>query len=93
MRYRFLVAKQCYDDPGPRWRVWNEGFAHFVADEHFRDLYPPGATVDEDWSGFREEGKRLVSELVGREGREVLRRVPTHWLEFDAQVASQEGST
>jgi hypothetical protein len=61
------------------WRQWNEGFAHYLADIHFRGRYPSEAVIYEDWSAYRREGRQKVAELVCRHGEGVLRRIPAEW--------------
>jgi len=67
-----------------RWRLWSEGFAHYLADVHFRGCYPPHVVVSEDWSDFRKRGKHLVVELVKSRGSDVLREIPLRWAEYTA---------
>ena len=78
------IANDEHQDHDRRWRLWNEGFAHFVADVHFCESYPPEVTVNDDWSDFRQQGKQLVCEVVNGQGNEILREIPTRWREFDA---------
>ena len=79
------IAKDYYEDHDRRWRLWNEGFAHYLADIHFRDAYPSDATLDDDWSEFRKRGKQLVSDLVNQRGVGCLREIPKRWSEFDVR--------
>jgi hypothetical protein len=66
-----------------RWLLWNEGFAHYIADVHMAAQYPATAVVATDFSEFRRQGLQMVSELVDRYGWTILRSVPARWTEFD----------
>ena len=69
---------------GHTWRMWDEGFAHYVADEWFQDFYQSGTVLTEDWSEFRKEGKRKIAALVAEKGDRILAEIPTRWREFEA---------
>jgi hypothetical protein len=75
-----------------RWRLWNEGFAHYIADIHMAEFYPATAVVATDFSEFRRQGLRMVSELVGRYDWTILRSVPTRWPEFDDRAVQLSDS-
>lgn len=66
------------------WRMWNEGFAHYIADEWFRDFYPARTRLTDDWSEFRREGKGRVASLVDARGPGILVEIPARWREFAA---------
>ena len=80
------------DSHSRRWRLWNEGFAHYIADIHMIELYPNTAVVATEFSEFRERGLRLVNELVDEHGSAVLRTVPTRWPEFDERAVELSNS-
>jgi hypothetical protein len=79
-----LSSEEGSGDANPLWGLWNEGFAHYVADELFRDIYPPGTPLTDDWSEFRKEGKRRIATLVKEKGTRILVEIPARWREFAA---------
>lgn len=80
------IARDHRGDRNRRWWLWNEGFAHYVADVHMRDRYPAEATIDVAWSKSRQAGKQMVADIVRRHGRDVLKTIPAQWPEYDAMV-------
>ncbi len=78
------LAQDEDDDHTGRWRLWNEGFAHYLADVYMRKAYPVDTRIDLDWSKFRLEGKQLVTDVVDRNGQDSLRTIPTHWQHLDS---------
>jgi hypothetical protein len=70
-----------------RWRLWNEGFCHYIADIHFRKHYPPEAVVSDQFSAFRIRGRDLVKEVVDMQGPEALKSVPLRWMDFHATLS------
>jgi hypothetical protein len=78
------IAADRHQDHGRSWRIWNEGFAHCLADVHLRPAYPPQETLNTDWTGDRQLGRRLVAERVARDGPLVLREIPLRWAELDS---------
>ncbi|HAV65226.1 MAG TPA: hypothetical protein DCY13_22995 [Verrucomicrobiales bacterium] len=80
------IADDSAVEHGRRWRVWNEGFAHYVADVHLRPHYPAGAIIDEEWSPMRLEGRRLVAKVVDHHGAAMLKRVPRDWRQHDRTI-------
>lgn len=79
-----LAGEEPFDKPRG-WRQWNEGFAHYLADIHFRDHYPSETVIFEEWSDFRRESKCHVAQLVCRHGPDVLRRIPTEWQQLSSR--------
>jgi hypothetical protein len=75
-----------------RWRMWNEGFAHYIADIHMKPRYPPTAVVATEFSESRKRALRLVDELVDEFGSQILRSVPQRWPEFDERAALRSGN-
>ena len=63
-------------------RKWFEGFATYCADNYFADFYPNGTEKSFDLSKVYTDGKKRIEELVAREGKEVLLKIPRKWEEF-----------
>lgn len=77
------------EDREARWWLWNEGFAHYLADTHLRAAYPSDAEVNAKWSAKRERARSLVTNLVATRGGAVLREIPQRWPEFDSQLTDR----
>lgn len=76
-------------DREARWWLWNEGFAHYLADVHLRAAYPSDAEVNAKWSAKRERARSLVARLVESRGEEILREIPRRWQEFDSELTGR----
>ena len=74
------------------WRLWNEGFAHYVADVHFRAQYPSNAVI-ENWSGVRSRAKERITHALQAHGPGILREIPSRWQELDQQFNRDAPST
>jgi len=76
-------------DREARWWLWNEGFAHYLADTHLRAAYPSDAEVSAKWSAKRERARSQVARLVESRGEEILREIPRRWQEFDSELTGR----
>jgi hypothetical protein len=87
------LAQDEFEVHDRRWKLWNEGFAHYIADVYMRDAYPTKTKLSEEWSQFRRRGRQLVSDAVARHGIEALRRIPTNWRDFDNATLKSRQAT
>lgn len=83
LSHRLWYALDGEESSGKNWRLWNEGFAGYCADNHFEDLYPESFEVEQTKGfGIHARGKEKVEELVEKYGEQILLEVPKRWEEF-----------